>query len=231
MRPSNLYNEAIRKEIENITEEKVNDVAGTVGDLAETVGDLADVVGDLADKVVPTVESTDNGKVLTATYSGGAGSYAWATPSGGATVNELTYNLYNTQGNPVTVSDVYGKIGSYLTSTSNTLFPNNKALSEFKKASIKVRFKTVFGTQNAPAEVDLTNYFVIKEETTWDGTAMALVPKCLLKAITLYDAKQGPMYNFQDYLADMCIVVGTSNPDGGLYTAQLLDPVLVVEYF
>ena len=32
---------------------------------------------------VPTVESTDDGKVLTATYSGGEGSYAWATPAAG----------------------------------------------------------------------------------------------------------------------------------------------------
>lgn len=34
---------------------------------------------------VPAVTSSDDGKVLTATYSGGTGSYAWATPSGGTT--------------------------------------------------------------------------------------------------------------------------------------------------
>ena len=34
---------------------------------------------------VPAVTSSDNGKVLKATYSGGAGSYAWATESGGTT--------------------------------------------------------------------------------------------------------------------------------------------------
>lgn len=34
---------------------------------------------------VPTVTSADNGKVLKATYSGGAGSYAWATDSVGPT--------------------------------------------------------------------------------------------------------------------------------------------------
>ena len=32
---------------------------------------------------VPTVGSTDDGKVLTATYSGGTGSYSWATPAAG----------------------------------------------------------------------------------------------------------------------------------------------------
>lgn len=34
---------------------------------------------------VPAVTSTDDGKVLKATYSGGVGSYAWATESGGGT--------------------------------------------------------------------------------------------------------------------------------------------------
>lgn len=40
---------------------------------------------------VPAVTSTDDGKVLTATYSGGTGSFAWATPSGGSSgnVNEV----------------------------------------------------------------------------------------------------------------------------------------------
>ena len=33
---------------------------------------------------VPTVTSTDDGKVLTASYSGGTGSFAWTTPSGGS---------------------------------------------------------------------------------------------------------------------------------------------------
>lgn len=34
-------------------------------------------------ELVPTVTSSDNGKVLKATYSGGAGSYSWETESGG----------------------------------------------------------------------------------------------------------------------------------------------------
>lgn len=33
---------------------------------------------------VPAVTSSDDGKVLTATYSGGTGSYAWASPGGGS---------------------------------------------------------------------------------------------------------------------------------------------------
>ena len=40
---------------------------------------------------VPDVGSTDDGKVLTASYSGGTGSYAWATPSGGSGLPAHTY--------------------------------------------------------------------------------------------------------------------------------------------
>lgn len=34
---------------------------------------------------VPTVTSSDNGKVLQASYSGGTGSVSWVSPSGGTT--------------------------------------------------------------------------------------------------------------------------------------------------
>lgn len=39
---------------------------------------------------VPTVTSNDNGKVLTATYSGGTGVYSWQTPSGGGGTSDYT---------------------------------------------------------------------------------------------------------------------------------------------
>lgn len=65
---------------------------------------------------VPTVESTDDGKVLTATYSGGTGSFAWATASGGGGTaptdyTALTYNSTyidgtNTIGGYVVVNNV-----------------------------------------------------------------------------------------------------------------------------
>ena len=83
MRPSNLYNEAIRKEIENITEEKVDGVAGSVEELATAVSTLAQTVAGI--KPVPEVESTDNGKVLKAVYTEGGegeegvGTYGWDT--------------------------------------------------------------------------------------------------------------------------------------------------------
>ena len=39
---------------------------------------------------VPPVESTDDGKVLTASYGEGGGSFEWATPSGGSDLPEYT---------------------------------------------------------------------------------------------------------------------------------------------
>ena len=45
---------------------------------------------------VPTVGSTDDGKVLTATYSGGSGSYAWATPASGLAVETDGTNYWIT---------------------------------------------------------------------------------------------------------------------------------------
>lgn len=43
---------------------------------------------------VPAVTSSDNAKVLTATYSGGAGSYAWATPASGGLAVETDGTNY-----------------------------------------------------------------------------------------------------------------------------------------
>lgn len=56
MRPSNIYNESIRQEIKNMIEESGG---GSTG------------------REVPAVTSTDDGKVLKATYSEGSGSYDW----------------------------------------------------------------------------------------------------------------------------------------------------------
>ena len=44
---------------------------------------VASAIAGISVDEVPTVTSSDDGKVLKATYSGGAGSYAWATESGG----------------------------------------------------------------------------------------------------------------------------------------------------
>lgn len=49
------------------------------------------IAGELANiEQVPTVTSSDDGKVLQATYSGGSGSYAWTTPSSGPTYSAGT---------------------------------------------------------------------------------------------------------------------------------------------
>ena len=45
---------------------------------------------------VPAVTSSDDGKVLKATYSGGVGSYAWATASGGSPSDSVFRAVYGT---------------------------------------------------------------------------------------------------------------------------------------
>jgi hypothetical protein len=44
---------------------------------------VASAIAGISVDEVPAVTSSDDGKVLKATYSGGTGSYAWATESGG----------------------------------------------------------------------------------------------------------------------------------------------------
>ena len=55
---------------------------------------------------VPTVTSTDDGKVLTASYSGGTGSFAWTTPSGGSS------NVFVWEAGTTTNQEVYDAIAA-----------------------------------------------------------------------------------------------------------------------
>ena len=50
---------------------------------------VAGAIASISVDEVPAVTSSDDAKVLTATYSGGVGSYAWATPSGGGSGNDI----------------------------------------------------------------------------------------------------------------------------------------------
>ena len=68
---------------------------------------------------VPAVGSSDDGKVLTANYTGGVGSYSWVTPSGGTTY---------TAGNGIDITNdvISAKLdGSTLTNGSNGLSVTN----------------------------------------------------------------------------------------------------------
>lgn len=62
---------------------------------------------------VPAVTSSDDGKVLTASYSGGTGSFAWTTPSGGGSGNVNEVFNWST----VTATD----IGTCLTNGHNPI--------------------------------------------------------------------------------------------------------------
>ena len=76
---------------------------------------------DIPTDVVPAVTSSDDGKVLKASYSGGQGSYSWQTESGGGgggTVDQ-TYNASSTNAQSGTavaqaISEAIGPIESAL---------------------------------------------------------------------------------------------------------------------
>lgn len=55
---------------------------------------------------VPSVTSSDDGKVLQATYSGGAGSYSWETPSTGPTYS--AGNMISLSNDTIAVSTTAG---------------------------------------------------------------------------------------------------------------------------
>ena len=55
---------------------------------------------------VPAVTSSDDGKVLTASYSGGTGSFAWTTPSGGSS------NVFVWEAGTTTNQEVYDAIAA-----------------------------------------------------------------------------------------------------------------------
>ena len=63
---------------------------------------------------IPAVTSSDDGKVLQATYSGGAGSFAWTTPSGGG--NQVPAVTSNDDGKVLTAT-YSGSTGSYAWTT------------------------------------------------------------------------------------------------------------------
>lgn len=96
-----------------------NDISGLQGELTagtgidinnDTISVDTTVVATQTDlsgiEQVPTVTSTDDGKVLTASYSGGTGSFAWATPSGGSS-NEFVWEAGTT-----TNQEVYDAIAA-----------------------------------------------------------------------------------------------------------------------
>lgn len=69
---------------------------------------------------VPAVTSSDNGKVLTASYSGGSGSYSWQTAQGGGGTVDQTYNASSTNAQSGTaVAGALATVNQVPTSTSS----------------------------------------------------------------------------------------------------------------
>ena len=86
---------------------------------------VAQAIAGISVDEVPTVTSTDNGKVLKATYSGGTGSYAWATESGGGGASYTAGDGISIANDEISVKVGNGlTIGNYseTVTLSNTLF-------------------------------------------------------------------------------------------------------------
>ena len=74
---------------------------------------------------VPDVTSSDDGKVLTAAYSGGVGSYSWQTAQGGSSYTEgtaigINNNAISVLYDPYTMATMYPTYDYYVTSVSSS---------------------------------------------------------------------------------------------------------------
>lgn len=81
-------------------------------------------------KNVPDVGSTDNGKVLTASYSGGIGSYSWQPASGGGTAEVIIVH-----GDPIPSAEVT-EIGQAILADKFVIYDGNAYLSYFRQSSV-----------------------------------------------------------------------------------------------
>lgn len=94
---------------------------------------------------VPTVTSTDDGKVLTATYSGGTGSFAWAAAQGGSSY---------TFSNPI--KETSGTVS--LDYDTDTLSASTTSWTQFDTFNSSSSGQAVFRASQGDRLVDILNY-------------------------------------------------------------------------
>lgn len=105
---------------------------------------------------VPDVESTDNGKVLKATYSGGEGSYDWEDESGGVP-STVGHNLNNilviddTTINPPT-ADWYS-LDEVLPQMNENNYPSNGDVIAYNSSTNKAEWQTPQGGGSGLPEI------------------------------------------------------------------------------
>lgn len=85
---------------------------------------VAEAVASISVDEVPAVTSSDDGKVLKATYSGGTGSYSWETETGATYTAgdaiDITNNEISVDYDPDTLSTVYGTVSVNVTQASSS---------------------------------------------------------------------------------------------------------------
>ena len=130
---------------------------------------VASALSGLSFDEVPTVTSSDDGKVLKATYSGGAGSYSWDTDSGEANVIEaITVNSESTTISSKTVNipaatASTGGVGG----TSGVMTPTDKEKLDGLVSNVKSDWNAASGSA---AEI-LNKPTIPTVDQTYDGTS------------------------------------------------------------
>lgn len=130
---------------------------------------VASALSGLSFDEVPTVTSSDDGKVLKASYSGGAGSYSWDTDSGEANVIEaITVNSESTTISSKTVNipaatASTGGVGG----TSGVMTPSDKEKLDGLVSNVKSDWNAASGSA---AEI-LNKPTIPSVDQTYDGTS------------------------------------------------------------
>lgn len=113
---------------------------------------------------VPDVTSSDDGKVLKATYSGGTGSYAWATaPSGlpASTSSEEGLALtVDSNGDPLWGSVGWDAIGNAIVPPATDPNVNDGDVLTYNSTTGMAMFQAPSGGSGLQVETDGTNYWI-----------------------------------------------------------------------
>lgn len=113
---------------------------------------------------VPTVGSTDNGKVLTASYSGGTGSYAWETaPSGlpaSTSAEEGLALTVDSNGDPLWGSVGWDAIGNAIIPPATDPSVNDGDVLTYNSTTGMASFQAPSGGSGLQVETDGTNYWI-----------------------------------------------------------------------
>jgi len=163
---------------------------------------------------VPVVGSSDDGKVLTASYSGGVGSYSWQTGGGGGSGNIEIINYSDLTTRFTSYEDLYteavtnGKtIAIY--NDSGSVYAGYYYLSTIDSSA--AQFTCVHSGAN---HFTSTDQFVIYISKTVSGTPN----------YTYYISGVGISYAFNppEWLANRSMVVNAYIPVGSYYSGQLM---------